>query len=156
VLWLLGYTHQQGLIHGAILPPNIRILPTPHGVVLDEWAYSIRFAEDESPSPIKAIAKAYQAWYPAEVLSKQSPSAATDIYMAARCMVYLLGGDGASGAMPPSVPKPFRAFFNGTTYPDQRTRPQDAWVLLQEFEELLEHLGPPFWPRRYREFVIPT
>lgn len=155
LLVAIGFAHEQQLIHGAVLPNHVMILPEKHGLVLVDWCYSVSF-ETEEPPAIKAVSTAYRDWYPKEVISKQSPSVGTDIDMAAKTMVYLLGGDPVTMWMPMSVPKAFRAFFRGCVASNQNARPQNAWALLGEFDGLLEGLGAPYYPRRFRPFSMPS
>lgn len=156
-LWALGYAHQRGLIHGAIVPDHIMIHPQMHGLKLVDWCYSTSLADDSTTAaPIGAIVPAYRDWYPAEVLERQPPSASTDIYMAVAAMNYLTGGDPASNLLSPQLPRGIRAFLRGCSQANQRQRPQEAWALLAEFDELLERLGGPYYPRRFREFHLPA
>jgi serine/threonine protein kinase len=155
-LWALGYAHQRGLIHGAVWPDHIMIHPKMHGLKLIDWCYSTSLGDDGfAPNAIKAIVPKYRDWYPAEVVNLQNPTAATDIFMAVRSMIYLLGGDASSGNIGHGVPKGIRAFLRGSSQYSQRFRPQSAWELLVEFDELLEQLGDPYYPRRFREFQMP-
>jgi hypothetical protein len=85
----------------------------------------------------------YAGWYPPEVPARERASAATDIYMATRCMTHLMGD---------KAPKPMRSFAQGCLAARQRRRPDDAWRLLAEFDELLERL---YGPRRFRPFTMP-
>ncbi len=157
LLFVLGYVHRRGIVHGAVLPAHVMILPAQHGLVLVDWCYSSIASDDSNGNPpIKAIVEAYRGWYPEEVLKKQVPGPATDIAMATRCVVQLMGGDPLTGNLPDRVPVPFRAFFKGCLAVRQAARPDDAWGLLHEFDELLEHLGPPYFPRRFRPFTMPT
>jgi serine/threonine protein kinase len=154
-LWAAGYAHQRGLVHGALVPDHIMVHPEHHGLKLTDWCYSTVLPDDDRPTPIKAIIPAYRQWYPAEVLAREAPSAGTDIYLLVRSIAYLLGGDGETGYIPARVPRGIRAFFKGCTQADQRLRPQNAWELLAEFDELLERLGQPYWPRRFRKLQMP-
>lgn len=153
LLLVLGYAHSMGVIHGAVLPQHVMILPEQHGLVLADWCYSVRGSV--SYPPIKAIAETCRTWYPYEVLQKQPPSAATDIALAARCMVWLMGGNPVTGNVPDAVPRALRAFFKGCLATGQTARPDDAWQLLGEFDELLEQMGEPFYPRRFHVFSMP-
>lgn len=155
LLVALDHAHRNKVVHGAVLPQHIMILPEQHGVVLIDWCYASLQEDDDYP-PIKAVAKAYTDWYPKEVMCKQSPSPATDIAMAARCMVHLLGGDPLTGNFPVRVPRQLRAFFKGCLLTKQAARPDDAWELLQEFDQLLQRMGAPYYPRRFRPFIMPT
>lgn len=154
LLVALGHAHDNGAVHGAVLPEHVMILPEQHGVVLVDWCYASLKADDTYPS-IKAIVPKYRQWYPGEVSNKEAPSPATDIMMAARTMIYLLGGDPVLGTMPDSTPKALRAFLRSCLHKNSAMRPDDAWQLLGEFDELLERLGPPYFPRRFRPFTMP-
>lgn len=155
LLVVLGFAHDQGVIHGAVLPQNVMIHPGYHGVVLVDWCYcSIK--QDNQYLPIKVIVADNKYWYPQEVVKKLPPTGATDIMLAARTMIYVLGGDPVSGLLPDSVPRPIRAFIKGCLIKNQAMRPNNAWLLLQEFDELLEEMGAPYYPRRFHEFTMPS
>jgi len=146
LLFTLGFLHSKGVIHGAILPPNILIQPEAHGVILDNWVYSVQGSEK-----IKAIIPAYREWYPREVLNKELPGPGTDIYMAVQCMNYLLGGNPELSPVPQTVSRPLRSFFRGCTSAAMGRRPQSAAELLDEFNELIERM---WGPRRFRPFDL--
>lgn len=146
LLMALGFAHEQGLVHGAVTPDNVLIGAADHAVVLIDWCYSVVIDAQSKTNFIKAVVPMYQQFYPEEVLAKDTPSAATDLYMAAYLMNYLM----------PVAPKPIRAFFKGTTLTKQSMRPQNAWGLLKEFDEMLEAIGEPFHPRRWVEFAVPA
>lgn len=178
----LGFAHNHGLLHGAVVPPHILVLPEPHGVILLDWCYSatmtvsdrkaktppvlktkaahhLGWADDEDDtktSPIKAIVDTYTDWYPTEVINKQPPTPATDIALAARSMIHLLGGQPVTGAFPERVPRQLRAFFRGCIYESQTMRPDNAWNLLEEFDQLLKRIGEPYHPRRFVKLVVPS
>lgn len=156
ILWALAHAHSLGIIHGAITPDHVLIQPDLHGLVLADWSYA-SVANDAAQPRLTAIIDRYRDWYPPEVLARQSPGAATDLYMAARCMIYIMGGDPVTGAFSGDhVPVPFRAYFRGCILKQQNARPQDALMLLAEFDELLKRLGAPYYPRRFRTFAMPT
>lgn len=164
LLMALGFAHDCGVLHGAVLPPHIMILPEHHGVILVDWCYStqlpipggdVAVARLICAPPIKAILPDYRTWYPEEVTDKKPPSPATDIVMAARTMIWLLGGDPTTGQLSNSVPRGMRAWFKGCLQTKQSMRPDDAGKLLAEFDELLERIGEPYHPRRWIDFVVP-
>lgn len=108
---------------------------------------------DPSKQHIKAISVAYDKFYAPEVFKKQSPTPATDIFMAGKCAIALLGGDVENNTMPDEVPKQIQAFLSGAVLASPRKRPQDAWDLHEAFDNLLRRLvGPP----KYRPFHMPT
>ncbi len=157
LLVALGFAHDNNVVHGAVLPSHVMVLPPQHGVVLADWCYaSLRDDSHADYPPIKAIVNRYQKWYPAEVQAKLAPGPATDLMMAARCMVDVMGGDALTGNLPDRVPRALRAFFKGCLPRALSQRPQNAWQLLGEFDELLARMGPPYFPRKFRIFTMPA
>ena len=51
------------------------------------------------------------------------------------------------------APAPLRAFLRGCTLPNPAARPQDAWSLLAELDDLLDRL---YGPRAFRPFTMPA
>ena len=144
----LWFTHQAGLVHGAILPPNLYADLEHHGLTLTDWAHSI-----SNGRALVAISNLYESWYPREILAKASATFATDIFMAVRCLVYLLGGDPIAGAVPSSVPAALQRFIKGCLIPYPSRRPNDAGDLREEFDELLVRL---YGKRAFRPLAIPA
>ncbi|WP_018348854.1 protein kinase domain-containing protein [Longispora albida] len=139
VLVALGYAHRAGVVHGAVLPEHILIHPAEHGLMLVDWCYSVTTQD----SPVPAMVARHRDMYPPEVPARQPATPATDIYLATACMRALMG----SRAHPRLA-----RFADGCTLPQPRRRPQDAWRLLTEFDELLENL---YGPRTFRPFTVP-
>ncbi len=138
----LGAQHRAGVVHGGIVPPNLLLHLEFHGLVLTEYTSSVLIGEDEK---VPALARGWEGVYPSEVVSvKTTPTAATDIYMAAK-MMELMCGDQA--------PRQIRAFLKACTVKDQDKRPDDAWQLLEDFTALIERL---YGPRRFRVFRMPA
>jgi serine/threonine protein kinase len=156
LLVAIDHAHQNHIIHGAVLPEHVMVLPEQHGVVLVDWCYASVKDDAGTYHPIKAIVGSKRQWYPQEVLAKQVPGPATDIAMAARCMIQLAGGDPVKGMLPASVPVELRAFFRSCLHANVAVRPGSAWRLLKEFDELLETMGPPYYPRRFLPLVVPS
>lgn len=146
LLMALGYAHEQGLVHGAVVPSSVIIIPPDHGVMLIDWCYSQVIDEESKTNFIKAVIPMYKALYAPEVFEKEPATPATDLYMAATLMTYLM----------PVAPKPFRAFFKGVALTKPSMRPQNAWILLHEFDQLLKEIGEPFFPRRWIDFAVPA
>jgi hypothetical protein len=123
----------------------VLIRPSDHNGILIDWCYSVAIGE-----PIKAISKPYADDYPPEVPAKLGATPATDLYMAARLMVRLLGGSGAEP--PPSAPKPIQALLRACLIPAPARRHSDAWQVLEDFHTILGELyGPP----TFRPFRMP-
>jgi serine/threonine protein kinase len=134
----LGWAHRAGVVHGAVLPEHVLIHPERHGVVLVDWCYSVAPGQ-----PVAAIVSRHRAAYPPEVLDKRPATPATDIHMASGLALRLIA----------DPPAPIRRFAAGCRYAAPRMRPQDAWQLLAELDELLEKL---YGPRTFRPFTVPA
>jgi hypothetical protein len=142
LLVALGFAHRAGVVHGAVLPPHVMIHPADHGLVLVDWCYSTCV----SGEPIPAIVERYSDWYPDEVLGSQEPFPASDIFLAARCMTHLMTGRQTAGGAA------LGKFAAGCMPQQPSRRPQDAWQLLRELDDLLERF---YGPRRFRPFTMP-
>jgi serine/threonine protein kinase len=135
----LGYTHSKGWIHGAVLPPHLLFHAGSHGLQLIGWIHAERQCRPLDVAPAK-----FTDWYPPECRRKEPATPSVDIYLAARCMLYLAGGDPLGNRIPNHIPAPIRRFFLGCLLDSPSMRPQDAWDLHNEFTELLEGVyGPP-------------
>jgi hypothetical protein len=138
LLSVLGFAHRAGLIHAAVLPANILILPDQHGLMLINWCFS----GQDSTLPWEygsQIDPAYRAWYPDEVVHTGRLSTRADLVMSASCMLFLLGSQPPNTALPESLPASLKAFFRGCLLPGKKA-PQDAWALKQDFDECIARL----------------
>jgi len=139
MLTVLGFCHTQDALHAAVLPCHVLLHPEGHGLRLVGWGQSVARGR-----LIHTLSTRYRDWYPPEVRQKQSASPASDLYLAARCLIYLAGGDPVADRMPDAVPEPMRRFVRACLLSGLRMRPADAWKLQEEFAELLRRLyGPP-------------
>ncbi|MFY1631729.1 serine/threonine protein kinase [Solwaraspora sp. WMMB335] len=133
----LGFAHRAGVVHGAVLPDHVLIQPDEHGVVLIDWCYA-----STSGEAVPALVASYRDWYPDEIRQRRTPGPGTDIAMAAGCLAWLTGD---------RAPNAIRRFTAGCRLAALRRRPDDAWRLLAEFDDLLERL---YGPRRFRPFAV--
>jgi serine/threonine protein kinase len=150
LLVAIGFAHSRGVVHGAVLPPHVMIHPTGHGAKLIDWSYAVK---SEDKTSIRAYPAPWRAYYAPEVFAKQLPTAATDIYMAAKCCVALLGGSLSNNELPASVPDEVQSLLAECLVEAPSQRPQDAWDLHERFDGLLRKLvGKP----KYRPFQLPV
>jgi hypothetical protein len=139
LLTVLGFSHRQNILHGAVLPCHALIHAGGHGLRLVGWGRSVAVGQR-----IRTVPARYHDWYPSEVQHQQPASPATDLFLAARCLVYLAGGDPVTNRMPEAVPPPMRRFLQTCLLESAAMRPDDAWALVEDFDELLHALyGPP-------------
>ncbi|SEG90297.1 hypothetical protein SAMN05216223_121143 [Actinacidiphila yanglinensis] len=138
LLTALGWVHRAGLVHGAVFPEHVLIHPGLHGVVLVDWCYATAVGTD-----VPVLIHHHAADYPPEARRHEPAGPATDIHLASLCVRRLLGA---------RAPGPLRAFLRGCTLPGPNSRPQDAWWLLAELDDLLDRL---YGPRTFRPFAMP-
>lgn len=163
LLVALGFTHQAGFCHGAVLPQNVLIEPDVHGVVLSGWAHAVTIPKDgectcwDCINDLACTAQApelagaypgFEGWYPPDNLA----SPALDVYMAAVCVVSLIGGDPtAPASRVAGLPSEYYAFLGGSLNPAPEHRLSDAWQVLEYFDALLQRL---YGKRRFRPFSM--
>jgi len=158
MLEFLGYLHnKQNRVHGAVIPPHALVYAGTqekdilnHGARLVGWSYSVQVG-----GTIKAISPEYEAFYPPEIFAKRPVSPATDIYMAAKSIIHVLGGDVRPGAdvYPGHIPNYFLNFLRSCTIKSPASRPQDAWAL---HRELKDHMRVHYGPKKYVPFHMPS
>ncbi|MFG1924576.1 molecular chaperone DnaJ [Cryptosporangium sp. NPDC048952] len=139
LLVALGAAHRAGVVHGAVLPEHVLIHPDDHGLVLVDWCYSAL-----AGASVPALVERYRDAYPPEILAKEPAVPATDLYLASGLMLRLMGG---------RAHEKLRRFANGCRFTAPRMRPDDAWQLLAELDELLQTL---YGPRKFRKFTVPA
>ncbi|MEU1590235.1 serine/threonine protein kinase [Micromonospora sp. NPDC005710] len=136
LLVVLGLAHRAGVVHGAVLPRHVLIEPDAHGVVLVDWCFSAAVG-----GTIPAVVPG-DGWNPEEVLRKRPCGPGTDIAMASHCMSWLMG---------PRAPRELDAFARGCRQRSLSERPDDAWRLLRELDQVLDRL---YGPRTFRPFTL--
>ncbi len=146
LLTVLGFSHRQNVVHGAVLPSHALIHAEGHGLQLIGWGQSVRVGQH-----IRTVPPRYRDWYPAEVQHHKAASPATDLFLAARCLIYLAGGDPVTNRMPDAVPPPMQRFLQTCLLESAAMRPNDAWAVMEDFDKLLHTLyGPP----RFHELTM--
>jgi hypothetical protein len=151
VLDLLGWVHESGHVHGAVLPQHMLVHPRDHGVVLCGWSCATAIAARD---PLPAWSVASRAYYPDDVLAEGgktagAPTPATDIAMSARCIARVLGGDPTGRDLPGAVPSQLAALVRSCS---QTGLAEGAWALRQRVGEVAREL---FGPPRFERFDMP-
>ena len=111
----------ETLAFQAILPPHVLVHPVNHGGRIIDWSYAVEARKDR----IKAISKPYRDFYAPEILGKFMPVPATDIYMAVKTTIVMLGGTPV-GDIPGNVPKALAGFLTSCLAKAPERRPHDA------------------------------
>lgn len=130
----LWNVHSKGRVHGAIGLDHVLIHPSMHGLTLVGWGCSGQVGD-----PIRVTSTTTMLPPRAEVMVP-----GLDLWMAADSMGVLLMGA--------EVPKSIRAYLRGCRPLHPKHWPDDAGILLEEFDHIIEDL---YGPRRFRPFVMP-
>ncbi len=139
----LGAIHKAGYIHGAPIPHHLLYGPINHQLKLVDWCYVQPTVEERGKSHIVALPTDYLHFYPSEVKNKNPPFFSTDIYVLMMSLKHATEAD---------IPKRFDAIFDWALAASPRTRPSDAWVVLDRWLAAAEkEYGPP----KYLKLDIP-
>lgn len=138
LLSVLGFLHARGFVHGAVTPAHVMVHPITHGAVLTDLCYAVPRGEK-----VPALSPSHRALYPNEVLRGEPAEPGTDLFMAAKTLLWLL---------PASADREVRRFFLTCTHEKLARRPDDAWALHEELDRLMTRLlGKPV----YRPLQLP-
>jgi len=99
ILMTLYYVHERDYIHGAILPDHIMINVKEHSVNIIDWTYAVK-----NKTKLKLIDSTFKSHYPTYIFNKKNIYPKLDIYMSAKLIVYLLGGNVNNNDIPEYVP----------------------------------------------------
>lgn len=152
----LSFIHDtKKYVHGAVLPDHVMVYasgrdkdPFNHGARIIDWCYAVPLN-----GTVRAISPKFISYYPPELLNKKPVTPATDIYMAAKCIIHVLGGDVMVNSLPSHIPSYFSRFLKGCVLSNQAARPQDAWAL---HEELKDFMAKHYGPKKYVPFNMPA
>lgn len=139
MLLTLWMSHLKGVIHGAITPDHVLVYPDDHGLELLDWTCSCKIGKK-----VVAYNPEYKTFYAPEILEKKPVSPATDIYMAAMTIIYILGGDSMLKNVPSNVSDLLRKCISQ----DVSKRPQDAEIFHGEF-------GNALGKKEFAKFIVP-
>lgn len=144
----VGLANKVGVVHGGLIPPVILLDIVNHGAVVGGWENGA-VLPNEHP---KVVIPAFNAYYPDDLhLKKVYPS--TDMYMVAKCMIRLVGGDLKTNSVPSNVPFSLAQLLRGCTMKSPEHRLDDAWWLHKEIDGMLIRI---FGPRKFRPFNMPV
>lgn len=134
----LTLAHAAGVVHGALTPNHIMVHAKEHHGNIIDWTASCRTG---SIDKVPYMDKRYACFFPEEIaLQNITPSPASDIYMSAWNMVYLLGGDPTEQAIPSHIEATIKDFLNRCVQPKKHRRPQSVDAVYKEFRQITKTL----------------
>lgn len=148
LLSVAGFAHRHGVVHANIEPAHAIVRAHDHHVALIDWCWSVI-----EPARTHQGFRVFNPDFSApEVAEKKPPLPAADLYSIGRCMLFLMGGDLATGAVPEAVPDRLQRFVRYLTRPSPLQRAQDAWEMFAELERVRAAV---YGAHSFQEFVVP-
>ena len=152
-LGVLSWIHHFGYVHGAVLPPHVLFFPDgsikderTHAIRLVDWCYAVNEKER-----LKAWIPDYKDFYPPEVINKNTIKPSTDLYMAAKTMIYLTGGDVIKNKFPTKIPPQLGNQIKKCLDPVAHRRPQNVSAIFDAFKATAKDVyGEP----KFHEFKL--
>lgn len=123
LLTVLGFVHNLGVTHGAVLPEHALIRKRDHALILIDWSYAVKGSDR-----VKAIDPNRKGFYPNEIINKDLTGGYTDIHMAAQTAMWLQG----NGKLPDAMHR----FFASCSITNKAYRPTDAWELIEDLNDV--------------------
>ena len=143
-LELVGFVHESGFVHGAILPRHLLVHARDHGVRLCGWSCATTLGR-----PLSAFPSGDEAFYSEDIRKGAPAGAVTDIAMSARSILWLLGGD--LRAAPGDTPRSIAELLERSAAPDAGG--------LGDAHDLVQHLGAAarqaYGPPKFTLFTMP-
>lgn len=136
VLEALTLAHTANICHSCIIPKHIRIHAESHKGVLIDWSASTNGLTDSVPY----IEELYREFYPDELINNKLSTPASDIYMAAWCMIYILGGNLQTKILPTTIPESIINILNKCVQPNKKVRYKSVETLYLDIEDACKKL----------------
>lgn len=135
-LSVLGFAHSKGIVHGNIEPSHLMIRPGDHNVWLIDWCYAI-FEPARTGQGFRVVNELYSA---PEVSQRKPPLPSADLFSLGLTMIYLIGGDPRTRAIPQRVDERLRRLMEFFVLDSPLGRAQDAWEMYNRLDELRRQL----------------
>lgn len=135
-----------GVVHGAVFPEHLLVGIATHDPWYLGWTHSV-----ESGEALRDLVDGRRDFYPPEVLNGRPADNRSDLFMAGKTMLALLGGDPASGWLPGAVPEAMAAVVRRCIERDPARRYRSGKRAL----DALSAAARGLWGKRYRRLVLP-
>ena len=144
LLSCLGYVHNRGIVHGALNPDHVMIVPSTHNAILCGWNTAVH----EPAISGETVELADPEFSAPEALDEGDVGPWSDIYSVGKLMIWLMGGNADQEQIPDGVEPQIRNFLLKLVKRDHHKRPADAWELYAEQCAIKDSL----WPREFLHF----
>ena len=137
LLSVLGFLHVSKIIHGAIEPANIMIMPRNHNGLLIDLTLGVQNANLTG-----AHFHGLNDYSAPEIVEhpKMAPRPSADLYSLGLSMIKLVGGDIKTQRMPGRVDGRIQEFLMSLCQIDPQERANDAWASWHELKVLRQQV----------------
>lgn len=149
LLNVLAAVHDRGVAHNAVTPAHVLIEPNDHKLVLVGWSNA--GGADARPHQATAdpLVRTWRSGYDVP----RGVGRSIDLTLAARTMIFLLGGDWLALSIPDSVEPSLRRFLERCAMGGDMSGAGSAAKVLADFDRLIESA----WGKRaFRPFSMPS
>lgn len=139
------------VVHGALVPDHILVDPFKHEPLHIGWVHAV----DEPWNNGKRVTHIVDRWrdyYPPEVFERKVPDHRTDLFMAAKVMIKLLGGDPRTNSLPRSHPEKMTRLILMCVENSPARRPENGHQVLDEYTRIVRSE----WGKGYRPLAMPV
>lgn len=141
--------NMMNVVHGAIVPDHVLIHPLSREPLHIGWAHAVQEPE-KNHRRITTVIDRWRDWYPKEVFDRAIPSHQTDLYMAGKTMLYLLGGDVVRNRFPSHIPPDIVRLIGQLLEEQSSQRPSDGFTFLRELTTAVHR----HWGKTYRPLPV--
>ncbi len=143
LLSLMGYSHNQGIIHGHLSPSHIMIRPNNHNAFVLGWGNAMWHNELQGK-----IIESNSIFMAPELKNGGVIGPWSDIFSLGKLMIFILGGDIEVNELPEHIDPKIVDFLLSMVHTDQVRRPSDAWDLYEHLTMVKDSL----WERKFLHF----
>lgn len=139
VNWVYSRIHEfalfmknNGLSHMGINPESVYIVPETHGIIITSFYHMGNVTEKA-----KTYSAKYKNWYPTKLFSNKKLIDDTDLELAKKCAIYLLGdksGGGNKLKFNDNINKEILSFYIESNYNDFDTYKRYRMLLKKNFK----------------------
>lgn len=146
VLMIMGYAHDNKIVHGAITPLNILIYPEQHGLRLTNWENNVEYSDIMGYIKTPTADMAYRDYYPDTVLLGQPTNTYNDLYMAIQLAKTMFKSKDTIVAIHNYIQK-----YDNL----ENLKHTNAWEMLSQFDTVIQNAGTPYYPKKWHTFEYP-
>ena len=143
--------NMAGVVHGAIVPDHVLVDRLTRVPIHIGWAHAVTNPK-KTDAKITHVINRWRDCYPPEILAKEVPDRRSDIFMAGKTIIQLLGGNVKTNVLPPSLPREFVSAILKCVASKPADRYQSGRQALDEVTRVIRSL----WGSSYRPLVLPV